>query len=178
MQDLYSEMNVTLAQISEKSSGTQATVMTISDRLLEQALGKALPETRRQEDSANLGQDFVERLAENLAPLLGNGSERSNPTVAPPPSNRGFPRRSSTDEEDARITRYLSSFPGPDELRAIVQTLERLDDEELGDLLTLADDEVKSRRPGGGLAPGLRVFFPWTPKYCGVLRPEMSAQTN
>ena len=115
-----------LAEIEEKSAGTQATVRTISERLLAHVLGKAIPEASAQGLTVE-SHEFSTRVADLVARRL---TETPGLSLAATTQQEGprpqAPYQRAPEDEDISIVEYMMRYPEASELDEIQRTLESL----------------------------------------------------
>ncbi|HVF06107.1 MAG TPA: hypothetical protein VNA20_14795 [Frankiaceae bacterium] len=151
-QNLYAELLGLLAQIRERTEGTQTTITAMNSQLLEHVLGKARSETEAagvQPDQP----DYSRRVAENAVRLWPRVTTATNELELPFPPH-------TPQSDDLAVATELSTFPSDtDEVDSALKTLEQLSSTDLRSLARLAKDEVSSRRPGATYAPGLLTVY-------------------
>lgn len=151
--EIYGRTLMALATIEEKSEGTRRAVVSMNERLLDAAIGKAVPEVQAEHPegssdvlAAGVSARVREILERNESERIGSGARRVR---------RGPPRRHPD----------LSMNVFPDEpSEAAVSTLEALRPSALTWLLRLGEDQA---RLGGAsrsdsVGPGLRTINPYT----------------
>ena len=164
-QQLHSATIEILAQIQEKSEGTQATVVTMNEKLLAHVLGKALPEASAAGVDPTSPQ-FSEMIADHVARRMTEIQRSSG-------SDGGSITRIRDRAEDAEIYSYMRQYPLPEEIDSVTRTLETLDAEGRTKIANYAFDEVICRSPDSSLEPGL---FGGEPNLLslGLIRPSSS----
>jgi hypothetical protein len=151
-QSLHAELRSSLADLTARAQGTEATVASINDKVLDKAL--QLTGSSKLE---NLPPGFTRDLAQNVAELLAQPIARPN-TQDP---GRGdfqteFPPKSWGPEEDLRVLGLLTSWPSDsNEVHELRKLVEGLTDTEALALSAFARDEESFRNPGNSIAPSL-----------------------
>jgi hypothetical protein len=147
---LHADLTALVAQIAERTQGTQATVSTINERLLEAAIGKAIPSTPNEVTSP----EFRRNVAENVSAILA-AEDHDRRLECPPPDLVTFPRREKS-SRDAELLRMMSTFPPPgDEAEQAIEALLALPPDARLALRRFARDERQYRVPNTTLAPGI-----------------------
>jgi hypothetical protein len=139
-----------LAQIQEKSEGTQATVATINEKLLAHVLGKALPEasaTGVDPDSP----EFTELVADGVSRRLADIQVRSTS------GSLALPTDDHKQGRDAEIVNYMRRHPGPEELDDVAKTLESIGERGRTLLALLAIDDLVSHLSDSPLEAGISI---------------------
>jgi len=150
-QELHGATLEILAQIQEKSEGTQATVATINERLLAHVLEKTLPEASAKGIDVNSRQ-FSELVADVVAQNLATIERESSHGFDATPSSASTRRHTA---EDAAIVEYMTHYPEPDEVDDVLRALESLGPAGRRNLRHFALDDVSTRVPDSLLPPGL-----------------------
>ena len=118
-----------LAAIEEKTEGTRQTVSTISDKLLEAALGKAIPEAEAA--GLPLGSPRVtRRIADLISVQEAGGTPSANPS---PRQRQDAQERSAAD----------LPIPATSEVPELLDKLQQLSEDELSDINHLGADYEK-----------------------------------
>ena len=144
---LHGELQHLLGEMGERTRGTEVTVQTINERLIEAVIGKRLGERAGFPSSA----DAVRRFAEDVS------AEVAADTASPDRGQPHFLPRTPT-PDDAEIIRIMTAFPSEDEARAALATLSSLDLIDVGRLGIFAADEIKSRQPWAVYDPGFSAI--------------------
>lgn len=145
-QRLHAELRAGLADIRARAEGTESTMATINDKLLDRAL--------QQTGSSKLDfpPGFTRDVARNLAELM----ERENDAPTETDAKSEFPAKTWGPEEDERVVKMLTEWPETDEEFAeLRESLGDLSPVSLAVLARVADDELKYRDPDLDLAPSV-----------------------
>jgi hypothetical protein len=157
-QELHGEMQEVLAQIQERTQGTQESLEGINAKLLEAALGKSLPQAEK--GGAKDEEGFLRDLALRTIETLQGGRETSSAVPAPVAAaqpvapavprrrrraSRPWPRRRFT-VEDKQVQAQLSTWPSEGDAKAALAATEGLSDHDLDQIIELAEDEYRTLR--------------------------------
>jgi heme/copper-type cytochrome/quinol oxidase subunit 4 len=143
-QELHAQLLGLLGEVGERTKGTEAAISTMSERLLEAALGKALAERRTPSEELD-----VREVARETFAAAGQADDASD-------SVSYLPRRPSAD--DARLLAELDRPVTLDEAEALVDTLRSLSPYYRTRLRSFVDDERTFRSPDALFEPGLAVY--------------------
>ncbi|MCZ7438835.1 hypothetical protein O7598_20650 [Micromonospora sp. WMMC241] len=157
-QDVYAQTMRALTLIEEKMEGTRQTVHTMSDKLLSRVLAGTLPEPVAKEALA------VE--IESLdPPTPSTRFPRQRPVR--PPSTAGdvngrpglaYPPPAKSGEKSAEIIRLMRQFPTGSDMEAARSALNGIPMREAYYLSLLAEDEIRSGKPGSRFGAGLSIL--------------------
>lgn len=152
-QELHTQLISLLAQLQERTQGTQKSVDQMNTRLLEAILGKATGGSLRLGDPKLIGQ---------LATGLSQAATPSAPAVS------GSPRTSTSfsdqypdpldSTEASSINSELTTWPPEDEAATISKTIQELSPTHQRNLYSLANDLRSTTQPGSSVGPGLTMF--------------------
>lgn len=136
-QQLYGSTMNALATIEEKAEGTRMVVSTMSDKLLDAAFAKAIPQASEQgigvdspEFSRIVAQWVNQLQPRNMSDPYSIGSPVRHVQIKPPDSN-------------SEIGSRVFQFPGVN-AKAAIEDLENLSDRALRGIRWLADDYVRA----------------------------------
>jgi hypothetical protein len=150
-QDLHAQLQAALGHLTARAEGTQATVTTMSDKLLDRALQQT--GLSKLED---LPTGFTRDVARNLAELLNADPETDAAGGEVQPVHSEFLSKTWGPEEDARVMELMTHWPSnPDEIAEIKRDLEGLSDFAIYVLKKATEDEVKYRDPSALLRPSI-----------------------
>lgn len=167
-QALHGELERVLAQIQERTEGTQKSLVGINEKLLAVALRQSLPEVEKDAPSDDEG--FARNLAARTVQTLqeqATGGPVSHGDIAPQPvaqrrrkrisaARVPWPRRAVTPEDEKALAES-SAWPTPEEARDALGRVEGLSDRDVRNLIQLAEDDftsLDSRNADGIRVPG------------------------
>jgi hypothetical protein len=147
-EELYGKTQSLLAEIKEKTAGTQVDVRRISDRterMVEGVLSKGLAD-------AYGGKVDVRRLAEDVTRTVDQSDAESGEDgeVEPIPWPPRHPQ-----PDDGEVITQLKTYPAPEEVGDSLATLQHLSRKGRIRLKAFGDDEIKGRQPDSPLDPAL-----------------------
>ncbi len=199
-QEVYGSMMGVLAELRERTQGTQTAITSINERLLEHVLGKAIGESGAPLGASSYAPEVARALSHLLTSNPGTGGGPVA-TVSSKPRPRGKPRKQSdaagdwptgralgdprpdvgdlgfgrhtADLEDVAIARSLVTLPDDRaELERALAVAAELSPEQRFGLMRLAEDEVRSRRPSSSFAPGLATVYSEELERRGLIEPS------
>jgi hypothetical protein len=146
-QTLHAQLTADLGELTGRAKGTEATMATISDKLLDRALQQT-----GSSKLENLPPGFARDLASNLAELMEDRGDTDQGSEAVPQTE--FPEKPWGPDEDHRVRRMLSTWPEDvDELGEIQENLDGLPDFALTVLDQAARDELEYRAADQDIRP-------------------------
>jgi heme/copper-type cytochrome/quinol oxidase subunit 4 len=145
-QQLHSRTQTLLAEIGERTRGTEKQVDTISEKLLTVIIGKSVAETEAIQGADAEGSDLATRAAVRVAAVVRSESSQGQ---------EYYPRR-LPDSQDDQIVNHLRTFPQGKSLgRAIEVLASQLDVHDRQFLMSLARDEIRIRQEHSEFALGI-----------------------
>jgi hypothetical protein len=151
-QTLHGELRSNLAGLTASAEGTNATMATINEKVLDRAL-----EQTGSSKLEVLPEGFTRDVARNVAELVRQ-SEPSAQGAEDADFRTEFPAKSWGRDEDQRVIELLSTWPTDaeevDQLRSYV---EGLPDDAAFVLSRFAEDEKTFRDPDQAIAPALNA---------------------
>lgn len=147
-QEVYGSTVKALAAIEAKAEGTERTVTTINEKMLEAILGKALPITR----SAGVSPDspkFPAAVAENVARLAEVAEFENTPGLPRP-----VIKKEVSESGDGIFTKPVTL----DEANLAIKVLEGLDGQALEDLYDLSQDYKNYINSPTRFTPGIEAL--------------------
>jgi hypothetical protein len=154
-EELHGLMRELLAEIKEKTAGTQADVRTINDKLLESLLAKSVTDAQGTPG----GIDY-RRLAAEVSSLLGERSPTPSPQAPAgrQTQNAPWPPRRPT-PQDEQIRNELKAFPLPEEVGDSLEVLRSLPETAQSKLRLFGLDEIRNRDPDAVFDPALSDVY-------------------
>jgi hypothetical protein len=144
-QELHAAMMSTLAQIQERTQGTQQSVDRMNTRLLDAAIGKA---------TAEGFQAGTPEYDEVVARTISDGSsERLSLPVPPTRGGGNYPPALPADEAEA-VHREMRTWPAAQDFPDVLKVVKDLGAAEQEDLLRFATDAMQFSGPSTSIGPG------------------------
>lgn len=149
--EVYGKTISALAAIEAKAEGTRTTVNTLSDRLLDAAIGKAIPEAE-SEGSPVASDAFAETVSRIVKDIV------NAPNGQAVQADR--PRAEIRVEDDT-----MRILPSPERVSKALDALAPLGTSAVANLERLASDQARSGGTNGPrIGPGLRTINPYSAK--------------
>jgi len=145
-EELYGSMQGVLAEIREKTAGTQAEVRTINEKMLGAILAKNLV-------GAPVGQLDYEDLGSQIAQAIDQSAEKQNNDEENGATPIWPARR--PDPNDGLYVQQLESFPSEEEVGDALSVVESLEPSDRERLKSFGDDEILARHPDSPFDPSL-----------------------
>jgi hypothetical protein len=155
-QILHAQTMLVLAQLQERTQGTQQSIERMNTRLLEAVLGKVAGEGLDPSSPA-----FAERVVSGLRASQDTADETEE-ELWPPPLDKSTARR---------IHEELSTWPTDEEAPDIVSTIMALPERSALNLGRIADDAWHYTRPNTLMGPGAYLADDSELKRLGLIEP-------
>lgn len=161
-QELHGQLQGLLAQIQERTAGTQESLQGMNATLLEAALGRSLPQSEKAspKDDEAFVRDLAERTVQALRETDGTQATTlaavpGTPVAARPQMRRRrrlrpapeWPMRPRTNEDRTALV-SASVWPTADETTETLNAISQLDGQAISRLIRLGEDDERSLTAG------------------------------
>lgn len=144
--EIYGRTLGALAAIEEKSEGTRRDVSTMNEKLIDAAIGKAIPEAQADESLDQSPIEFADDVSRRVRELVRSAADRREESEAPDRSGRTNP---------LRLDASMFWMPVDDALVKALETLDHLDEVALVAIQLLGLDQKST----GGSTTGLGLAY-------------------